>query len=288
MLESVIREIQSRINECIQHDLTELRENLSLKLQYFDNEQRKSFLHRELFRVTELLVQLRKNKVVDSLFEYTDNADFLWNSAFIECLAPDEKKKYRNFDLASFDLKQYKNQNFFFDESLPHFSQIAQFIAYSKYIHLLKSELEFYQTPVIIDRRNPDAVEKRPAIKKTFESNFDKIQIETLTCCINEAHIFTETVTPKTVKQIFDCKLPQPLRAKNNRRLAYFFVSLDDRSLITHHWQSVCEANQLFLSSLKGNILKQTDLSTATNECRDFPPKDSAIIDKYMKELKKH
>jgi hypothetical protein len=48
---------------------------------------------------------------------------------------------------------------------------------------------------------------------------------------------------------------------------------LDDRSFITHNWQTVCEANQLFLSSLRGNVLKQTDLSSAINECRDFPRK---------------
>jgi hypothetical protein len=287
-MESVIKEIQSKVNKCIQYDLVTLQESLSLKLQYLDTEQRKSFLHKELFRVTDMLVLLRKNKAIDSLFEYTDNPDFLWDSTFIEGLVPGEKKKYQNFDLSSFDLNQYKVQNCLYDENLPYFSQIVQFIVYSKYIRLLKNDLDFYQTPNPANVKNLGSVEEKPAIKKTFESDFDKQQIKILTGCINEARIFTESVSPETVSQIFVCKLSRSLRVKNNRRLAYFFASLDDRSFITHNWQSVCEANQLFLSSLKGNVLKQNDLSSATNECRDFPPKDSAIIDKYIKELKKH
>jgi hypothetical protein len=279
MIESVIREIQKMANECISRDLIAMNDSLSLKLQYFDNEQRKSFLQQELFRITDLLVQLRKNPVVDSLFEYTDNPDFLWESAFIEHLTTDGKKKYRDFNF---------NRNEVHDKNMPYFSQIVQFVVLSKYIKVLKKELELYQTPSPDSKKKLDSTEEKIATKKTFESNFDKQQIEILTNCINDARIFSESVTANTVSRIFKCNLNKPLRVKNNRRFAYFFASLDDRSLITHHWQSVCEANQLFLSSLKGNVLRKTDLSTATNECRDFPPKDSAIIDKYLKQLKKH
>ena len=279
MIESVIRNIQNMANKCISRDLKAMNESLSLKLHYFDNEQRKSFLQQELFRNTDLLVQLRKNPVIDSLFEYTDSPDFLWDSTFIEHLDPGEKKKYQNFDF---------NRNIIHDDDIPYFSQIVQFVVLSKFIKVLKNELELYQMPKPANENKLDSVVEKISTRKTFESNFDKQQIEILTCCINEARIFAETVSAKIVIQIFNCNLNKPLRVKNNRRLAYFFASLDDRSLITHHWQSVCEANQLFLSSLKGNVLKKTDLSTATNECRDFPPKDALIIDKYLKQLKKH
>jgi len=279
MIESAIRNIQNMANKCISRDLKAMNESLSLKLHYFDNEQRKSFLQQELFRNTDLLVQLRKNPVIDSLFEYTDIPDFLWDSTFIEHLAPGEKKKYQNFDF---------NRNIIYDDDIPYFSQIVQFVVLSKYLKVLKNELELYQMPIPANENKLDSVVEKISTRKTFESNFDKQQIEILTCCINEARIFAETVSAKIVIQIFNCNLNKPLRVKNNRRLAYFFASLDDRSLITHHWQSVCEANQLFLSSLKGNVLKKTDLSTATNECRDFPPKDALIIDKYLKQLKKH
>jgi hypothetical protein len=288
MLKSAILKIQNRVNECIICNLKAWREDLSLKLQYLNNEQRKTFLLQELFKITDLLVQLRKNRAIDSLFEYVDNPNFLWESAFIENLSSGEKKKYQNFDLLSFDFNQYAAQNHFYDDSLPYFSKIVQFVVLYKYIHVLKDELEFYQSTNYANDKKLNLVDEKPVIKKTFEGNFDKQQIEILTDCINKARIFIESVSSETVQQIFKCELTNPLRVKNNRRLAYFFVSLDDRSLITHHWQSVCETNQLFLSSMKCKVLKQTDLSTATNECRDFPPKDSAIIDKYIKELKKH
>ena len=160
-MESATKEIQSWINECIQSDLTTLTDSLSLKLQYLDNEQRKLFLHQELFSVTDILVQLRKNKIIDSLFEYTDNPDFLWSSTLIENLTHDEKKKLQNFNLSLFDLNQYKTQNHFYDEGFPYFSQIVRFIVYSKYIHLLKNELEFNQTFNSTIRKNLNSVENK-------------------------------------------------------------------------------------------------------------------------------
>jgi hypothetical protein len=68
----------------------------------------------------------------------------------------------------------------------------------------------------------------------------------------------------------------------------YFFSALDDRSLINRNWQIVIDKNRLFLSSGKNSPLTQTDLSSAKNELKDSSPKGSEIIDKYLKELKKH
>jgi len=288
MLKAAIKKIQDKANECINNDLTAMKNSLFLKLQYLNHEQRKTFLEQELFLVAENLVKLRNIRIINSLLNYTADLNFLWESTLIECLSLGEKKKYNNFDLSTFELNQYVANNHCYDDSLPYFSQIVQFIVLSLYIEVLKNELESYQIPIPTNEKKISSVDEKSSIKKTFESDFDIKQIEILTCCINKARIFTEFVFTETVSQIFNCNLSKPLRVKNNRRLAYFFVSLDDRSLITHHWQSVCEVNQLFLSSIKGKVLKQTDLSTATNECRDFPPKDSAIIDKYIKELKKH
>ena len=287
-MESIIKEIQSKINECIQNDFVLLRDSLYIKLHYLDDEQKKSFLYYELFRIADTLVQLRKNKTVDSLYEYLDDPDFLWNCTFIENLTSHEKKKYRNFNMSSFNLSQYSIQNSIYDESLPYFSKIIIFVVYSKYLNLLKNESKIYQISNPPNLKSSDSIFERAILKKTFESKLNNQQIEILTYCINDAKIFTEPISFEKASQIFKCELSKPLRVKNNRLLAYFFVSLDDRSFITHNWQSVCEANKLFLSSLKGNILKQTDLSTATGECRDFPPKNYEIIDKYIKQLKKH
>ena len=137
MLESIVREIQIKLNECIKRDLAAMKDSLSLKLHYLNNEQRNTFLQQELFRITDLLVQFRKNRTIDSLIEYTDNSDFLWESAFIEHLTPDEKKKYRNFDLSLSCSTQHEAPNQVYDDNLPYFSQIIQFIALSQYINVL-------------------------------------------------------------------------------------------------------------------------------------------------------
>ena len=267
-------------------------DGLRLKLQYFEPEKRELFLNQDILKMLDELVALHiTSAVIQSISNYTDNPDFLWESSFIELLSFDEKKKYRTFDLLSFSLNQYSDKNNVYDESLPYFSQVVRFVVLSKYIKRLKRELTYLQENVN-DNNELSAVKnltnKKSKIKKTFECSFNDQQIEILIRCINEARIFTEQVTAKILRQIFSCELGAPLRVRNNRLLAYFFVSLDDRSWIVHNWQSICETNQLFLSSLKGNILKQSDLSTATNECRNYPPKASAIIDNYIKELKKH
>ena len=143
---------------------------------------------------------------------------------------------------------------------------------------------EFNTTQIeSLDKNDSKTKEK----EKNFHCKFDDDEIGLLTCCINEARIFTETVTPETVKHLFECTLSNPLQVSNNRLLAYFFASLDDRSLITHNWQSVCKSNNLFIS-LNGKPLNQSDLSSATNIIRDKEWKDTEIIDKYLKKLKKH
>ncbi|KAA6330779.1 hypothetical protein EZS27_020549 [termite gut metagenome] len=294
-MEAIIRAIQNRINECIRHDYRFLENRIFLKLQYFSEEQSKSFLNQELVDATDELANLHDNTVIQSITDYTDYAeslDFLWESTFIETLTSGEKKKHANFDTSTLDVKQYTTKNDSYDEALPYFSKIVKFIVLSKYVLLLNKKAEYYQSPKISVEVKKMSIEPmsdvKPQIKQTFECHFDDRQIEILTTCINEAHIFTESVTTETVKRIFDCELEKYLRVKNNRLLAYFFISLDDRNLITHYWQSVCQSHPFFLSSLKGKPLKQSDLSTATNESREKLPKGSEIIDKYFKELKKH
>ncbi|KAA6330958.1 hypothetical protein EZS27_020386 [termite gut metagenome] len=291
-MEATIQAIQNRINECIKHDYWFLENRIFLKLQYFSEEQSKSFLNQELADATDELANLHDNTVIQSITDYAESLDFLWESTFIETLTSSEKKKYANFDTSTLDVKQYTTKNDSYDEVLPYFSQIVKFIVLSKYVLLLNKKAEYYQSPTISEEVKKMSIEPvsdaKPQIKQTFECHFDDRQIETLTTCINEAHVFTESVTTEIVKQIFDCELENYLRVKNNRLFAYFFTSLDDRNLITHYWQSVCRSNPFFLSSLKGKPLKQSDLSTATNESREKLPKGSEIIDKYLKELKKH
>ncbi|KAA6311137.1 hypothetical protein EZS27_037680, partial [termite gut metagenome] len=225
-MEATIRAIQNRINECIKHDYWFLENRIFLKLQYFSEEQSKSFLNQELADTTDELANLHDNTVIQSITDYAESLDFLWESTFIETLTSSEKKKYANFDTSTLDVKQYITKNDSYDEALPYFSKIVKFIVLSKYVLLLNKKAKYYQSPKISEEIKKVSIEPmsdvKPQIKQTFECHFDDWQIEILTTCINEVPIFTESVTTEIVKQIFDCELKNYLRVKNNRLLAYF------------------------------------------------------------------
>ena len=60
--------------------------------------------------------------------------------------------------------------------------------------------------------------------------------------------------------------------------------------MITPNWQSVIAKNKLFVTKniKKDKYLNQGDLATATNYVKDIDHvKGYAIIDKYIKQLKK-
>jgi hypothetical protein len=284
-----VREIQSRFDACILHDLEDLKKRLERKLEHFifDEEQSKYSLRRELDEVAETLAQLRKFEFIESLFDYTENPDFFWNGGLPEVLTVEERWKYNTFDFSGFNLNQYVTKPNFYDNHLPYFSQIVQFIVISRYSNILKEKLAFYQKENSMGKKKVISSGEKLVIKKTFESNFNEQQLEILTDCINEAAMFTLRITHETTAQLFNCNLDTPLQTNNNRLLAYFLMVLRDNSFITSRWQSVCEFSQLFLSSHNGKFLKRTDLSSATNECKTCHPIKSEIIDKYIEKLKK-
>ncbi|MBP8089919.1 MAG: hypothetical protein WAR39_07155 [Prevotella sp.] len=124
-----------------------------------------------------------------------------------------------------------------------------------------------------------------------FESTLTDGQIEYLVDCINEVKMFNTSVTPEELKAIFICKPKTILRSNNNRLIAFFFSGLSDRSLITLNWQSVIANYHLFLSKDKNRekYINQSDLSSATNHIRDIGADGKyAIIDNYLKQVKKH
>lgn len=128
---------------------------------------------------------------------------------------------------------------------------------------------------------------KQP-VKQVLGNNLKDWQINLLTECINEAGIFVNVATHLMVKQIFTCTLKEPVRLNNykNRLLAYLFYNLYSLNLIPEQWQSICGKNELFIS-FKGTLLTKDDLASASFQAKENPPKDSIIIDNYLKQLKK-
>lgn len=120
-----------------------------------------------------------------------------------------------------------------------------------------------------------------------FKCSFSPKEIELLTTCINEAHIFTTSITPAILKDFFSCTLNGVLKSNNNRLLAYLMMQLSNYDYISRNWQSVIACQEMIYKRRKDEYLTKNDLSTANDNGKYIRPQGSDIIDKYIKELKK-
>jgi hypothetical protein len=117
-------------------------------------------------------------------------------------------------------------------------------------LHTVTNFSDFKNLQSQLPQEQPAQVLPALETKTTFEAGFTFPQIELLTQCVNEARVFTETITSEIFENILSCTLALPLKSRNNRLLVYFFSSLDDRSLINRYWQIVIDKNQFHGKSL--------------------------------------
>ncbi|HBZ25383.1 MAG TPA: hypothetical protein DEO54_03970 [Rikenellaceae bacterium] len=282
-LESVVDSVQQFANLCIRREYELRSYSFSAKLEHLNEKQTQTVVDSELLKTTdELMLIIRHSPILQSLSDYIENPNFLWDSTFIEMLSTDEKKKDVKFNTSLLDIATYTDNPQIYDTELPHFSSIVEYAVLVRYINYLK---KFVQAEDLPEPPKPD----KPEQPRHFESKFEDWQIDILTECVNEARIFNATITSQMMKDILLCKLKEPLRvAKNkNKLLAYLFYQLDTRSYIVRDWQAVCAKNEIFISSGKGIILQQGNFSSAVSQNNEFPPKDCYIIDNYIKKLKR-
>ena len=142
-----------------------------------------------------------------------------------------------------------------------------------------------------LPKEKDESVETTPAkiVGKSnpFKSTLKANEIKLLTECVNEANMFTTTVSAKILTDFFNCKLDGVLKVNNTRLLAYLMMQLSCYNYIVYEWQSVIANNKLILKKIKGEPLTRTDLSSATDQAKNIYPKGYEIIDKYIKQLQK-
>ena len=287
MIKKQFKLFQKLIDRCVKQDYDVLREALLLKKAYLSAEQRPDYIRKEIFRVTEELVAINQKIPALQAFAFDwKTPDFLWESPFIENITLDERKKYNTFNFESFDEKQYFENPASYDESLPYFSDIVKLIVYSRYLDDLQKEEQNQRTTTAIPAM--ESPKKIVGKENPFNCNLDKEAIQLLTNCVNEAHIFTTEITPKILENFLYCRLDGALKSSNNRLLAYFMTQLSLYKYITYEWQSIIANNKLVLAPKKEKYLNNSDLSTANDNIKYIAPKKSEIIDKYIKQLKKH
>ena len=255
-------------------------------------------MRQEIFHVTENIVAIQqKYRVVRDIVQDMDVPDFLWESGYFEDLNSNERKKYIVFCCSDFDMDAYLHEPSCYDERLPYFSIIVSLVVLSKYLYFLQEQESKYYTDSIasqeqvLPKEKDESVETTPAkiVGKSnpFKSTLKANEIKLLTECVNEANMFTTTVSTKILTDFFNCKLDGVLKVNNTRLLAYLMMQLSCYNYIVYEWQSVIANNKLILKKIKGEPLTRTDLSSTTDQAKNIYPKGYEIIDKYIKQLQK-
>ena len=297
-IETNFREIQKILDSCIAHDYKTKVDALFLKREYLTQAQLKDYLRQEIFRVTENIVAIQqKYRVVRNIVLDMDIPDFLWESGYFEDLNSDERKKYIGFRCSDFDMDAYLHEPSCYDGRLPYLSIIVNLVVLSKYLRYLQEQESNYHTDAVaiqeqaLTKEKEESADTNPTkiVGKSnpFKSTLKANEIKLLTDCVNEANMFTTTVSAKILTDFFNCKLNGVLKVNNTRLLAYLMMQLSCYNYIVYEWQSVIANNKLILKKIKGEPLTRTDLSSATDQVKNIYPKGYEIIDKYIKQLQK-
>ena len=297
-MENNFREIQKILDSCIAHDYKTKVDALFFKREYLTQAQLKDYLRQEIFRVTDNIVAIQqKYRVVRNIVLDMDIPDFLWESGYFEDLNSDERKKYIGFHCSDFDMDAYLHEPSCYDGRLPYLSIIVNLVVLSKYLRYLQEQESNYHTDAVaiqeqaLPKEKEESADTNPTkiVGKSnpFKSTLKANEIKLLTDCVNEANMFTTTVSAKILTDFFNCKLNGVLKVNNTRLLAYLMMQLGCYNYIVYEWQSVIANNKLILGKIKGEPLTRTDLSSATDQAKNIYPKGYEIIDKYIKQLKK-
>ena len=296
--------IQGIFNRCINHASQVMIDSIASKSLYFDEEQADKLEQQEYVRTADELVQLYiRYSVLNDIQYFYSMSDFFWESGFYESLKSDEKRKYMLFNPLSFDYSRYEQDNTVYDEELPYFSAVVKAVVlerYSEYLRKKKeskvqAEMQLQQEqeelqPIQDKFQEPKIIPYVAETENPFKSILNDRQIALLVDCINEVEIFNALMTFEDLKAILSCKPKVIFRSNNNRLVAFLFLELSNRGLITPNWQSVIAKNKLFVTKniKKDKYLNQGDLATAANYVKGVEhEKDYVTISNYIKQLKK-
>ena len=217
-MENNFREIQKILDSCIAHDYKTKVDALFLKREYLTQAQLKDYLRQEIFRVTENIVAIQqKYRVVRNIVLDMDIPDFLWESGYFEDLNSDERKKYIGFRCSDFDMDAYLHEPSCYDGRLPYLSIIVNLVVLSKYLRYLQEQESNYHTDAVaiqeqvLPKEKEESADTNPTkiVGKSnpFKSTLKANEIKLLTDCVNEANMFTTTVSAKILTDFFNCKL---------------------------------------------------------------------------------
>ena len=133
----------------------------------------------------------------------------------------------------------------------------------------------FSKEDFIAIKRLYDTTEKIPSntYPKTFSSNgiaqitfecyLTMEQMDLITECANEAHLFYGRVTKEDMYALLHCKAGFHLYASRINRIAKLFDCLNYHKLVCRKWQAVLSSNKLILSAKTGKPVSSSSFSSA-------------------------
>ena len=294
MIEQQFKLFQKLIDKCVKRDYDAVSEAFSMKKEYLKDEQCFDYIRKAIFETTEELVFIKqKHSAIRAFSLDWEMPDFIWETTFIESLTQEVRGKYVDFCYENFNDELYSENPTSYDDALPYFSAIVKFIVYSKFLKDLQKEEQKRIVPprtTIISEKPKETASSKNIVGKEnpFNCKLNEDAFQLLTDCVNDVRIFTTEITPQILEDFFYCRLTGALKSANNKLLAYFMMKLSMHEYITYEWQSVVANNKLVIAPKKGKYLNNSDLSSANDSIKYIPPKKSEIIDKYVKQLKKH
>jgi hypothetical protein len=121
--------------------------------------------------------------------------------------------------------------------------------------------------------------------KQDFQCYFDSTQLNLIARHANEVHLFSADVSEEDMRKLFSCQVSKQLKARSNRRVAFFFDMLCSKNLICKQWQSVIAKHKLILSSSTDKPLTTTKLSSATSDAKGTNASIYEAIRKNVQEI---
>lgn len=115
-----------------------------------------------------------------------------------------------------------------------------------------------------------------------FGYTFNTRQLRIIHHFAKEYHIFKITPSLQDIKDLFTCKLQEPLQAANNGHVALMFSELYKAHTIGHNWQYIIESRRLIYSSKSLKPLSSNALSSGLSQSRHL----KRDIEKYEELIK--
>ena len=238
------------------------------------------------------------NPILESLKNYYNVEDFLWESLILENMTKEERFKYATCSSIYFELSKYERDRKYYDDAIPFFSSIIMIVALERYINYIETlkrtreealnkKWEKYAYKMKDQNNNVGNIEVNDEDLSNnhwdinpFNFQCDKILLKELVVFFNSKKIFKNDITLQDVSMFFSCKKNEKFKLRNGmtKSFVYILYCLANNFRITPEWQNLINKYELVLGAKKTDYLNSNDLSVALNTAKEKSD-DKALVE---------